>query len=297
MTPIKGIIPATITCFASDGKLDLKATRAHLEFVIAGGVHGVFALGTNGEAPLLTLEEKRRVIDAVTEHVAGRVPVIVGVGCPGTWETVELARHASVAGADALSVVTPYYFPLTCEGIAHHYQTVAGATTLPLYIYHIPKRTGNTLSLDVVKTLAQVPNICGMKDSTGEIAWLAEIHQNLPKFSLLVGTDSLLYEGLSLGSDGCVSAIANVFPKLVVRLYTATVQGNGKEAALLQEKILRIRSLFRQFPYLSAIKLSLELCGFSVGSVRAPLVSPTPSEKERLKATLEALDIVSTGCY
>lgn len=291
-TSIRGIIPPTITCFDTQGNLDFVRTREHLDFVIEAGVHGVFALGTNGEAPLLSYEEKRQVMEAVVAEAGGRVPVLLGVGASGTEETVELARHAQQSGADALAVITPFYYPLSREGALRHYRAVARAVGLPLFVYHFPQRTGNWLDPDLVRELAGIPNVQGLKDSSGDLAWAYEVRCMLPDFNLLLGNDALIYAGLAMEANGFITAVSNAFPELVVRLYHAFVDGDRERARSLQETLLWVRKAFDRRPALSAVKAVLELRGRSAGPLRGPLVTLGAGQREELKSELQALGVL-----
>ena len=142
---LHGVVPPTVTAFEPDESLDLEGTAAHARFVVDGGAHAVFPLGTNGEFPLLAAEERDQVVEAVVEEVGGEVPVIAGVGEPSTRETVARAEAAAAAGVDGLVVVTPYYYPLDGTAAVEHYRRVADTTDLPIYVYHIPSKTGNCL--------------------------------------------------------------------------------------------------------------------------------------------------------
>ena len=288
---LQGVIPPTFTIFREDGELDLERTRAHLRFVIERGVHGVFVLGTNGEMPLLTFEERLKVIDAAVEEVAGRVPLIVGVGCPGTKETVALARHAEQAGADAIAVITPYFFPVPTRGIVQHYQSIAEAVDLPILVYHNPQFAGCRLSFEALQQLSEIPNVQGIKDSSGDISWISRIRRAFPHWSVLHGIDALIYPCLVLGVDGSVSGVANAFPEPVVALYEAVRRGDHEQAQSLQRQVAVLEEIAYEGPFLAGIKAALAWRGFPAGDPRPPLVSLSAAERERLEKRLNGLDI------
>jgi 4-hydroxy-tetrahydrodipicolinate synthase/2-dehydro-3-deoxy-phosphogluconate/2-dehydro-3-deoxy-6-phosphogalactonate aldolase len=162
---LSGVVPPTITVFTEDEAVDEATTVAHAQFVVDGGAHGVFPLGTNGEFALLTGEERRGVVEAVCDGIDD-VPVVPGVGAPSTHETVQHAEHAAAAGADGVIVVTPFYYPLDGEAAVAHYRAVADAVDVPVYVYHIPSRTGNALSLDTLAEIAAIDGVAGLKDSS-----------------------------------------------------------------------------------------------------------------------------------
>ncbi|MFQ5795746.1 MAG: 4-hydroxy-tetrahydrodipicolinate synthase [Candidatus Bipolaricaulia bacterium] len=289
---LHGIITPTFTAFDDDGELDVEGTSKHLEFVIRGGVHGVFVLGTNGEFPLLNFEEKRRVIETAVDQAAGRVPVLAGVGSAGTAETVALSQYAERVGADGVVVVTPYYYSLSHAGALAHYRAVAESIDLPIFIYHIPPRTGNTLSLETLEALAEIPNVRGIKDSSGDLNWFYQAVQRIEDFTFLIGNDALIYSALSLNATGGVSATSNVFPELVVGIYEAFISGDLEEAKRLQDQVTAIRATLMEWP-ISGFKAALELRSLSVGGPRAPLTRLGPEEMEKLHSQLDALGVLN----
>ena len=288
---LQGVIPPTLTIFRKDGELDLELTCAHLRFVIERGVHGVFILGTNGEMPLLTFEERLRIIDAAVEEVAGQVPLIVGVGCPGTKETVTLARHAQRAGADAIAVITPYFYPVPAKGIVQHYHSVAEAVDLPILVYHNPQFAGYRFSLETLQQLSEISNVQGIKDSSGDISWISRVRRAFPDWVILHGIDALIYPCLVLGIDGSVSGVANAFPEEVVALYEAFHRGNHEQARVLQRRVAVLEEITYDGPFLAGIKAALAWRGFPAGHPRSPLVGLSTAESERLKRRLEELNL------
>ncbi len=289
---LHGVVPPVVTAFDTTGAVDEEATVAHAQFVINHGATAVFPLGTNGEFAMLTGDERRRVIDCVTTAVD--VPVIAGVGCPSTRETIAHAKHAARVGADGVVVVTPYYYPVDSQGMVAHYQAVADAVDIPVYLYHIPSTTGNTLSLTTLTELAAIDGVAGIKDSSKDVPWLAQAIDDNPELTFLVGSDSLLLSGLDRGCAGVVSAVANVFPELVVELYEAYRAGERHQAQDLQSTIFDIRSALKQGPYMAGVKTALALRdpGFDVGSLRSPLRMMDTAGRRQLKETLTALDVL-----
>lgn len=290
---IHGIVPPTVTAFADDESVDYETTGAHAEFVVDGGAHGVFPLGTNGEFPLLTPEERDGVVETVVDAVGDRVPVIAGVGAASTEETVARARHAESVGADGLVVITPYYYPLNHEATVTHYERVAEATTLPIYVYHIPSRTGNHMAIDTLEALAGIDSIAGIKDSSKDVPWLVQAMEATPELTFLGGSDSLIFAGLELGCSGAVSAVANVFPELVVDLYESYESGDEARAHERQSLVLRIREAFKSSGgYMSGVKTALRLRGFDAGGLRSPLRVGTESEAKEMEERLRELGVL-----
>ncbi|SEP97131.1 dihydrodipicolinate synthase family protein [Natrinema salaciae] len=269
---LRGVVPPTVTAFHEDESVDYETTAAHARFVVDRGAHGVFPLGTNGEFPLLSGAERDRVVEAVVDEVGGEVPVIAGVGAPSTHRTVAHAEHAESVGADGIVVVTPYYFPLDHDGAIEHYRRVAEAVSLPVYIYHIPSKTGNELSLDTLADLAEIDAVAGVKDSSKDVPWLAQAIDAHSELTFLAGSDSLIVTGLEIGCSGAVSAVANAFPELVVDCYEAYDAGEEERARELQSTLFRVRNAFKTGgAYMSGVKTALRMRGVDAGPLRSPL--------------------------
>ena len=289
---LRGVVPPTVTAFDDDGAVDHDATAAHARFVVDGGARAVFPLGTNGEFPLLTGDERRAVVETVVDAVD--VPVIAGVGAESTRETVANAEHAAATGADGVVVVTPYYYPLDGDAAVEHYRAVAEAVDVPVYVYHIPSKTGNELSLATLGRLAALDGVAGVKDSSKDVPWLAQAIDAHPELTFLAGSDSLLFTGLAVGCAGMVSAVANVFPELVVDLYDAYDAGRESEARRLQSRVFAVRSALKRGPYMAGVKTALSLrdLEFDVGGLRAPLRTMDDDERAALRSELRELDVL-----
>lgn len=289
---LHGVVPPTITAFNEDESIDAATTAAHARFVVDRGAHGVFPLGTNGEFALLTPDERTQVIEAVATEINGEVPVIAGVGAPGTRETIENAEQAAAAGADGLVVVTPYYFPIDRTGAIEHYRRIVNNVSLPVYVYHIPSRTGNALTRETMSEIAALDGIAGIKDSSKDIPWLGQVIAATPDVSFFAGSDSLLVPGLDLGCTGLVSAIANAFPEIVVELYEAYDEGDRERAQSLQQTLYAVRRAFKQGSYLAGVKSALSLRGFEAGALRRPLRRMNESDEAALEDELERLGVL-----
>jgi 4-hydroxy-tetrahydrodipicolinate synthase/2-dehydro-3-deoxy-phosphogluconate/2-dehydro-3-deoxy-6-phosphogalactonate aldolase len=288
---LHGIVPPTLTAFKEDGSLDLERTRWLIDYVIEGGVHGVFPCGTMGEGPLLSSDEKLEVIASAVEAAAGRVPVLAGVGCPSTRETAELARGAERAGADAVIVVTPYYYPLSDEGLLAHYRAVSGAVGVPVLVYHIPSRTGNYMPVGLIPQLAGIPDVVGLKDSSGDVTFLQSAMALAPEWRFFVGSDAMLQVGFFLGVHGAVSGVANAFPGLVVDLYDAAQAGDWERVRTRQATVMAVRDVIRAGTYLSGIKGALRALGRDVGAPRLPLVGASEEQQRKLQRQLGDLGL------
>jgi len=290
---LHGVVPPTLTIFDEDEAVDAEATAAHARFVVDRGCHGVFALGTNGEFPMVTPEEQHRIVDALVGEI-DEVPVLAGVGAPSTYRTSEQATMAEAAGADGVIVVTPYYYPLDDEGAVEHYRRVADAVDVPLYVYHIPSRTGNALSMEAFAAIAAIDGVAGVKDTSGDVSWLGQAVDQNPQLTFMMGSNALLFPGLTVGCSGVVSSVANVFPELVVELYEAFDAGDEARARECQSTVYRVRRAFKQGPYMSGVKTALSLRDpdFRVGDLRRPLRAMGDGEREELRDELQDLDLL-----
>lgn len=286
---LHGVVPPTITAFKNDGTLDETTTANHARFVVDRGAHAVFPLGTNGEFALLTDDERDHVVEAVVDAVGDKVHVIAGVGQSGTRPTLKRVRGAEEAGADGLVVVTPYYYPIDDTAMVEHYERIAAATSLPVYVYHIPSKTGNTLSRSAFAEIATIDGVAGLKDSSKDVSWLGQVIAENPDLTYLIGSDSLLNPGLDLGCSGMVSAVANVFPEVVVELYERYDAGDREAVADLQETVYSIRSALKTGPYMAGVKTALSLRGFDAGPLRRPLRGMNEAERATLEDSLSEL--------
>jgi dihydrodipicolinate synthase/N-acetylneuraminate lyase len=274
-SPLRGVIPPIFTPFTTGGtKIDLDALVTHADWLLSRGVHGLMPCGTTGEGPLLSGEERMQVTAAVIEVASGRAPVVAHVGAASTVETVALALDAVERGAEALSVVCPYYYRLPPPALVEHFVAVANSVPQsPVYLYNIPQLTGNALSPALAAEIkARAPNVVGIKDSTGELQVMAEygiIDEG--RFQVICGSDGLILSALRQGAVGCVSGNANVFPELVVRLFDSNQQGQGGRAERLQATLDRVRSIMLDGRSIGLMKQMLGQRGLQAGPVRPPL--------------------------
>jgi 4-hydroxy-tetrahydrodipicolinate synthase/2-dehydro-3-deoxy-phosphogluconate/2-dehydro-3-deoxy-6-phosphogalactonate aldolase len=292
---IHGVIPPTITAFTEDEELNLETTAAHARFVVDRGVHGVFPLGTNGEFPMLKPEERAAVIGAVVDEVGDEVPVLAGVSAPSTRNTVSYALDAQEAGADTVVVGIPYYYPIDSDAIVEHYEEVTAAVDIPVFVYHFPERMGNKLSLETIDRIAAIDGIVGIKDSSGEVAWLGQTIDHNPELVYLAGLDSLLFAELEIGCSGLVSAVSNVFPELTVDLYESYVDGNESRAREIQSTVFDVWKALERGPYLGGVKSALSLhpeFDHEAGPMRRPLKRMDQQEEVQLERTLRTLELI-----
>ena len=276
---IKGLVVAMITPFNEDGSISKVKCEKLVEHLIEEGVDGLFALGTNGEAFQMEHDEKAQYIRWVCEAVRGRVKVIAGAGMCSTIETIELIKEFKDAGADAVSVVNPYFVKLKKEELINHYRVIAENSDLPVYLYNMPKNTGMNIDADILEEIIKFKNIKGIKDSSGDME-NTEKYIELAKgkdFSVLMGSDSKILASLKLGADGFVASTANVISGHLRRLYDAFKNGNMEEAEKLQKDVDVLRNTFKLATQPAVTKRALKLLGIDVGECRLPIM-PLPKE-------------------
>jgi 4-hydroxy-tetrahydrodipicolinate synthase len=285
---IRGIIPPVATPMQANEDLDLPRLRWFLDHLLSAGVHGLFVLGTNSEFYALDEREKQEVIATAVQHVRGRVPVFAGTGAEATRETVRLTRMAEREGADGVSVITPYFVHPSQQELMDHYRRVAESTRLPVVLYNNPGTCGGVkLDVDTVARLAQVPNILGIKDSSGDLQNTNEYLRVVPdRFSVLQGRDTLIYQALLFGARGAVPATANVAPRLTVEIYDAVQRGDHAAAKAAQLRLNPVRLSLNLGTAPGGVKAALALLGQSLGPSRAPVGTLTPEKQQKMAAAL-----------
>lgn len=284
---IKGIITAMVTPLTDDG-INEAATRKLVSKLIADGVHGLFVLGTNGEFYALSEAEKLELVRIVVDESAGRVPVFAGSGGISTEEVIKLTNQFAELGVDAVSVITPYLIKVSDEELIQHYQTIAQNTELPIILYNIPANTKISISESVFKELIKLPQIIGIKDSSGQlenIQLYLELNQR-EDFSVLVGSDSLILPALQKGADGAVAATSNVLTKTDLGIYHAFIENKSEEAQVLQESINDFRRILKLATVPSVLKHSLELTGIPVGAPKSPVCRISSTFDSEIRNTL-----------
>ncbi|WP_096434475.1 4-hydroxy-tetrahydrodipicolinate synthase [Alteribacter populi] len=270
---LSGIVPALLTPLTEKHEINENVTRQLVRRLIDRGVHGLFTLGTNGEFFTLQQDEKVRLASIIVEEVNGQIPVAVGTGGNSTKEVVELSKRMEDVGADVLSIITPYFDPPSQNELIAHFENIANATTLPIILYNMPSRTGVSLSPDTVEQLSKVPTIKGIKDSSGNFDNILQyIERTDEDFTVLSGTDSLIYWTLLAGGDGAVAATANIFPDIALSIYNNWKNGDYVKAQEAQEALRDIRALSAKATVPAAYKKMLEYRGIPAGPPRAPVM-------------------------
>ena len=289
----KGIIPAMVTPFDEDDKVDEKALRKLVDHLIEGRVHGIFTIGSQGEFYALDKEEKKKIIETVVDEVNGKVSVYAGTGAITTKEAILLTQIAEKAGAGAVSVITPFFISPSQEELYEYYLSIAKSTNLPVLLYNNPGRTGVNLSAELVERLSKIDNIVGIKDSSGNLTLTTEYIRTTPEdFSVLCGRDTLIFATLLSGGKGSIAATANVVPKLVVEIYEAFVNGDIEKARKAQFRLAPLRLAFNLGSFPVVVKEALNLIGINVGSARAPIKSLSKDKKKILRDVLRELGLL-----
>ena len=294
---LHGIIPPVATPMQPNEDLDLPRLRWFLDHLIREGVHGVFVLGTNSEFYALDEREKQEVIATTVEHVRGRVPVYAGTGAESTREAVRLTKMAEREGAGGVSVITPYFVSPNQQEIYDHYRRIAENTALPVILYNNPSTCGGTkIDVDTVARLAQIPNILGVKDSSGDLQNTMEYIRVVPeRFAVMMGRDTLIYSALLFGARGAVPATANIGPGLCAEIYNAFQRGDHAVAKAAQLRLNPIRLSLTLGTAPGGVKAALSLLGMSIGPSRSPVAPLTPDREQKMRIALQQSGLLGSS--
>jgi len=294
MLDVRGVIPPLITPMDENEKLDTKALRNLIDYVIKGGVHGVFVLGSTGEFYGLDFEEKVRAVEVTMEQVNGRVPVYVGASAITTRECVKLAKLAQKNNAAAITVLTPMFITPNETELYHHFQTIAEAVDIPNVLYNNPERTGVNISANLLEKLADIPNIVGAKDTSGDMTLTSEyIRRTRDRdFSIMAGRDTMILATLVYGGTGCVAGTANVVPELVVEIYDKFMAGDLKGALDAQYRLSLFRNAYSLGSFPVVPKDALNMMGVNVGHPIRPIEHMTAANQAKLKEILVKIGVM-----
>lgn len=291
---IKGIIPPILTPMNHDAEqtVNYDELRRQTERLLAGGVHGIFPLGTNGEAYALSMQEKEEILATVIEQVKGRVPVYAGTGCITTADTIRMSKRAEAMGADALSIITPSFALASQKELYDHYVAVAKNVNIPIILYNIPARTGNKLLPETVQALCRdVDVIVGAKDSSGDIENLKayiRLTKELDKdVAILAGNDGAILTCLKEGGAGGVAGRANIWPKTIASIYDSFVAGDLESAQRAQDAIAVLQQTFKYGNPNTIIKTAVAMLGYDVGKCRAPFNYVPEEGMQAIRAVLK----------
>ncbi len=285
---LKGSLVALITPMNQDGSINYEQLHDLIDWHIENGTDGIVAVGTTGESATLPVEEHLAVIEATVKHVNKRVPVIAGTGANNTVEAIALSKAAEQAGADYTLSVVPYYNKPSQEGIYQHFKAIAEATSIPMVIYNVPGRTVVSMSNDTILRLAEIPNIVGVKEASGNIGKNIELINSVPEgFVVLSGDDPTGLPFMLCGGHGVVTVAANVAPKLFADMCRTALEGDIATARRLNEQLIPIYNTMFCEPSPAAPKWGLSLLGKCEPHVRLPLVALTEAGQAKVRAALE----------
>ena len=285
---LKGSLVALITPMNQDGSINYEQLRDLIDWHIENGTDGIVAVGTTGESATLPVEEHLAVIEATVKHVNKRIPVIAGTGANNTVEAIALSQAAEQAGADYTLSVVPYYNKPSQEGIYQHFKAIAEATSIPMIIYNVPGRTVVSMSNDTILRLAEIPNIVGVKEASGNIGNNIELINSVPEgFAVFSGDDPTGLPFMLCGGHGVVTVAANVAPKLFADMCRAALEGDIATARRLNEQLIPIYNTMFCEPSPAAPKWGLSLLGKCEPHVRLPLVALTEAGQAKVRAALE----------
>jgi len=297
---IKGSIVAIVTPMREDGSLDMAAFRALIDFHIEQGTDGIVVVGTTGESPTVNVEEHELLIAEAVKHAAKRIPIIAGTGANSTREAIELAAFSKKAGADASLSVVPYYNKPTQEGLYLHFKAIAEAVDMPHILYNVPGRTVADMSNDTVLRLAQIPNIVGIKDATGNIERGSDLLQRAAllnraqgDFAVYSGDDASTLAMMLLGAHGAISVTANVAPKLMHEMYIAALNGDVAKAREINFRLLGLhRNLFVEANPIP-VKWAVARMGLMKNTLRLPLTPLSAAAYPKVEAAMRQAGVLN----
>ena len=292
-TMIKGSLVAIVTPMNADGSLDMAAFRALIDFHIEQGTDAIVVVGTSGESPTVDVNEHELLIQVAVDHAAKRIPIIAGTGANSTKEAIELAAFSKKSGADASLTVVPYYNKPTQEGLYLHFKAVAEAVDMPHILYNVPGRTVADLSNDTVLRLAQIPNIVGIKDATGNIGRGSELLLRAPKdFAIYSGDDASTLAMMLLGAHGAISVTANVAPKLMHEMCIAALNGEIEKAREINFRLLGLHlDLFVEANPIP-VKWAVARMGLMQNFLRLPLTPLTAASQPVVEKAMRLAGII-----
>ena len=290
---LTGSLVAIITPMREDGSVHYEQFQRLIDWHVANGTDAIVAVGTTGESTTLSVPEKIEVIEAAIRFADGRIPVIAGTGVNSTSEAIELSRAAVGSGAYATLSVVPYYNKPPQEGIYRHFAAIAEAADIPMIVYNVPGRTVVNMNNDTVLRLAEIPNIIGIKEASGDIGRMVDLVNRVPKdFAIYSGDDPTGMAAMLCGAHGVITVAGNVAPKLFADMCRAALTGNLAEARALNAKLVPLYQEMFCEPSPAAPKWALEKLGLCSRAVRLPMVSLSEVGQARVNAALQKLQLI-----
>jgi 4-hydroxy-tetrahydrodipicolinate synthase len=293
LNKLQGVGTALITPFLPDGSLDEKTLTAFVNWQIQEGVHFLVPCGTTGESPTLSHDEHLAVVDITTQTAAGRVPIVAGAGGNNTAKVISLVAELKKLGVDGILSVSPYYNKPTQEGIYQHFRAIAESTDLPIIVYNVPGRTGINIMADTIVRLAEIPNIAGVKEASGDISQIGEICTRVPaRFRVFSGDDSLTLPVIALGGHGIISVASNETPGMMSKFASACLEGRWDEARDWNRKLYPLMKTNFVETSPIPVKAALAMMGKIHEVYRSPLVKISEGARVRIVSVLSGLDLV-----
>lgn len=290
---LKGCGTALVTPFKEDLSIDEEALARLVEFQIAEGIDFLVPCGTTGESVTMSDGEQRRVVEIVIQAAQGRVQVVAGAGGNNTAHVIKLAREYELLGVRALLSVSPYYNKPTQEGLYQHFRAIAESTSLPIIVYNVPPRTSVNILPDTIARLAEVPNVVGVKEASGDISQIAEIATRVPDdFKIFSGDDSITLPVVAVGGAGLISVASNEAPRLMTALTRACLENNWDEARQLNRKLFPLMKANFIETSPGPVKAALALMGKVQEFYRLPMVPVSQQTKDKLRAVLVELELI-----
>ena len=291
---LQGCGTALITPFLPNGKVDEKTLESFVDWQIREGIHFLVPCGTTGESPTLQRDEHVRVVETTTRVTAGRVPIIAGAGGSDTKKVIALIADLTKLGVDGILSVSPYYNKPTQEGIYQHYRAMAESTDLPIIVYNVPGRTGSNILPDTLIRLAEMPNIAGVKEASGDISQIGEICTKAPgKFRIFSGDDSLTLPVIALGGHGIISVASNETPAMMSKFTDACLQGRWEEARDFNRKLYPLMKINFIESSPIPVKAALSMMGKIQEVYRLPLVKISDGARTKVSAVLVELGLIA----
>ena len=294
MKPLKGVLPPMITVFDEDNNFDPIGTGKVIDRAISAGVHGILILGTGGEMSNLSAEIRKEIAEFAVSHIDGRVPILLGIGACDTQTVIDLGKHAQSIGIKHVLVVNPYYARLSDEAMYNHFATIAGSLDISVYLYNFPLFTGQDISVELIKRLADdCENIRGLKDTVDTISHtrqvITDVKSVYPNFAVFAGFDEYLLEVLLIGGDGAIPATSTFAPELTVGVYEAFQKKDWDQIISLKKRLANLMKIYGiDSPFFGVVKETIRMTGSDISA--HPLLPTRPPEEDKRNKIKEILD-------
>lgn len=289
---LTGVIPPVITAFDTEGKFNEAAQREIIRF-LTPKVDGFYPVGTYGSGPLMNESERMRVAEVIIDEVSGRVPVIVHVGAMSTSETVNLAKHAEAAGADAIGAIPPYYYRYNQNDLYEHYKAVLKVVNIPVFVYNNPGLSNNPLSPNLLDQLSK-EGLAGLKDSAFDITEFYNFLIGIkdPQFNFIIGTEAIAAAAVHAGASAVISGLANVWPELMAEFWESIKSDSGRKAGELQIKVYKARAILKYAATLVVCYEVLKMRGVDAGFPRRPYLPLNDDKRKEIKEAFKAMGLL-----